>query len=100
MKLKKGDKIIVITGKDKGKSGVIDRVFPSQNRVLISGVNVRKVHQKPRKSGEKGQTVEKNFPIHASNVMIVDASGKRTRVGKKIVDGKMIRISKKSGNAI
>ena len=100
MKLKKGDKIIVITGKDKGKSGVIDRVLPRENRILISGVNVRKVHQKPRKSGEKGQTIEKNFHIHASNVMIVDGSGKRTRVGMKIVDGKRIRISKKSGNAI
>src|SRR5437868_5726469 len=100
MNIRKGDKVIVITGKDKGKSGVIDRALPAQNKVLISGVNVRKVHQRPRKGGEKGQTIEKNFPIHVSNVMIVDSSGKRTRVKKSIVDGKKIRIGKKSGSAI
>ena len=100
MNIRKGDKVIVISGKDKGKSGVIDRALPAENKVLISGINVRKVHQKPRRGGEKGQTVEKNFPIHASNVMIVDSSGKRTRVSRKVVDGKKVRMSKKSGSAI
>ena len=99
MKLKRGDKVIVITGKDKGKSGEISRAFPATNRVLIGGVNVRKVHQKPRRGGEKGQIVEKNFPIHASNVMLTEG-GKKVRPGMKMIDGKKIRISKKTGNAI
>ena len=99
MKLKKGDKVIVITGKDKGKSGVIDRVIPAMDRVLVSGVNIRKVHQRPRKSGEKGQTIEKTFPLHASNVMILEGS-KRVRSGFKVVDGKKVRVSRKTGNAI
>ena len=99
MNIKKGDKVIVITGKDKGKSGVVDKAIPALNRVVVSGVNLRKIHQKPRRSGEKGQTIEKNMPIHISNVMLVDG-GKRVRVGKKIVDGKKVRISRKSGNAI
>ena len=99
MKLKRGDKVIVITGKDKGKSGTIDRVLPVANRVLVSGVNIRKVHQRPRRSGEVGQIIEKNFPVHASNVMILEGN-KRVRVSTKMLDGKKVRISRKSGNAI
>jgi large subunit ribosomal protein L24 len=99
MKLKKGDKVIVITGKDKGKSGVIDKAIPSANRIVVSGVNIRKVHQRPRKGGEKGQIIEKTMPIHASNVMLVEGN-KRVRAGKKVIDGKKIRVSRKSGNAI
>ena len=99
MKLKKGDKVIVITGKDKGKSGVIDKAIPSADRIVVSGVNIRKVHQRPRKGGEKGQIIEKTMPIHVSNVMLVEGN-KRVRAGKKTVDGKKIRVSRKSGNAI
>lgn len=99
MNVKKGDKVIVITGKDKGKQGTVDKVIPAVHRVLVSGVNIRKVHQRPRRSGEKGQIIEKVMPIHASNVMIVEGS-KRVRTGKKLVDGKKVRISRKSGNAI
>lgn len=68
MKIKKDDKVIVITGKDKGKSGTVVKAIPKENKVIVSGVNVLKVHQKPRKSGEKGQIVDKNMPIHVSNV--------------------------------
>jgi len=99
MKLKKGDKVIVITGKDKGKSGVIERALPSENKILIAGINVHKYHQKPRRAGDKGQTVDKHMPIHVSNVMLVEGT-KRVRPSFKIVDKKKVRISRKSGNAI
>ena len=68
MKVKKGDNVIVITGKDKGKSGKILRAFPKLSQVLVEGVNAKKVHERSRKKGGKGTMVEKNFPIHVSNV--------------------------------
>ena len=68
MKVKKGDNVIVITGKDKGKSGKILRAFPKLDQVLVEGVNAKKVHERSRKKGGKGTMVEKNFPIHVSNV--------------------------------
>lgn len=77
MHIKKGDNIIVITGKDKGKSGVIDRAFPKQNMVLIQGVNVVKKHQRSRKSEGKGEIIDKAMPIHASNVKLSSAKSKK-----------------------
>ncbi len=71
MKIKKGDNIIVIAGKDKGKKGKVTKAFPALNRVLVEGVNKAKKHQKPRKSGEKGQMIEIERPINVSNVKIV-----------------------------
>jgi len=68
MKIKKGDKVIVITGKDKGKSGVILRAFPQTFQVLVEGINKKKLHKKPRKSNEKGKIIEQVAPIHVSNV--------------------------------
>lgn len=68
MHVKKDDKVIVLTGKDKGKTGTIVKSFPALNKVVVSGLNISKVHQKARKSGEVGQIVEKNMPIHVSNV--------------------------------
>lgn len=68
MKIKKGDKVIVITGKDKGKSGSIVRAFPKTSQVLVDGVNIKKLHKRPRKQGEKGRIVEQAAPIHVSNV--------------------------------
>ena len=68
MKIKKGDKIIVITGKDKGKSGPVVKAFPKLDMVLIDGVNMKKVHQKPRKQGEKGKVINRAMPVHVSNV--------------------------------
>ena len=68
MKIKKDDKVIVLTGKDKGKTGSVIKAFPKEDRIIVSGVNVLKVHQKPRKSGEKGQIIDKTMPIHVSNV--------------------------------
>jgi large subunit ribosomal protein L24 len=68
MKIKKGDKVIVITGKDKGKQGTVVKAFPKKESVLIDKVNMKKVHRRPRKQNEKGKIVEVAFPIHVSNV--------------------------------
>jgi large subunit ribosomal protein L24 len=101
MKLKKGDNIIIIAGKDKGKKGKIVTVLVEKNKIVIEGLNMMKKHQRPRKSGEKGSKMNIAMPIHASNVQVVDPkTGLRTRVGKKKVGDKMIRITKKSGQEI
>lgn len=101
MKLKKGDNVIVIAGKDKGKKGKISEVFPSANRVIVEGANISKVHEKPRAKGKSGQIVERAMPLNASNVMIVDPkTGVRTRVGVKKIAGKNIRVAKKSGSEL
>lgn len=68
MHVKKDDKVIVIAGKDKGKTGSVVKAFPKENKVIVSGVNVLKVHQKARRAGEKGQIIDKTMPIHVSNV--------------------------------
>lgn len=73
MHVKKGDSVIVLAGQDKGKTGKILRAFPKLDRVLVEGVNTRKVHQKAKKSGGKGTIIEKFFPIHVSNVKKVDS---------------------------
>ncbi len=101
MKLKKGDNVIVIAGKDKGKKSKIVRVLVSENKVIVEGVNMMKKHQRPRRSGEKGSMIDKAMPMHASNVMILDPKGKgATRIGKKEVGGKMVRIARKSNQEI
>jgi len=101
MKLKKGDNVIVIAGKDKGKKGKIVRVLTAENRIVVEGINMMKKHQRPRKSGEKGQVISIASPINASNVMFADPkSGKPTKIGKKKVGDKMVRIAKKSGQEI
>jgi large subunit ribosomal protein L24 len=71
MHIKKGDNVIVLAGKDKGKKGKIAKVMPKENRVLVEGINMRKKHQRARKSGEKGSMVEMASPIHASNVKLI-----------------------------
>lgn len=101
MKIKKNDIIKIISGKDKGKSGKVLRAFPKLEKVLIEGANIKKKHQKPTKSGQKGQIIEKAFPIHISNVMLIDPKTKKpTRIGKKSVKGKFVRMSKKSGTVL
>jgi large subunit ribosomal protein L24 len=68
MKIKKDDKVIVLTGKDKGKTGTVVKSLPKENKVIVGGINMLKVHQKARKSGEKGQIIDKAMPIHVSNL--------------------------------
>lgn len=101
MKIKKGDNVIVTTGRDKGKKGTVVKTFRDIDKVIVDGLNMRKKHQKPKRRGEKGQTIEIAMPMHVSNVMIVDPKGgKPTRVGYKVEDGKKIRIARKSGAKI
>ncbi len=101
MKLKKGDNVIVIAGKDKTKTGKIVRVLVAENKVIVEGLNMSKKHQRPRRSGEKGSMIDVAMPIHASNVQIVDPkTGKGTRLGKKKIGDKTVRISRKSNQEI
>lgn len=101
MKLKTGDNVVVITGKDKGKTGKIMRVMKKTNRIVVEKVNMRTKHIKKTQS-RPGETIRYEAPFEASNVMLVDPkTGKRTRVGyKHLEDGKKIRIAKASGEAL
>lgn len=97
MKIKKGDKVIVIAGKDKGKKGTVMEAFPSQGKVIVEGIGLVKKHQKPR-GNQKGGIVEKPMKIDVSNVSISDPkTGKPTRIGYKTEGGKKVRYSKKTG---
>jgi large subunit ribosomal protein L24 len=101
MKLKKGDNVIIITGKDKGKKGKIVRVLVEENKVVVEGSNMMKKHQRPRRSNEKGSMIDVAMPINASNVMIADPkNGKPSRIGKKKVGDKMVRVARKSNQEI
>ena len=98
MFIKTNDKVKVIAGKDKGKEGVVVRVFPGKDRVVVKGVNLVKKHQKPSNANPNGGIVEEEAPIHVSNVMIIDPkTGEPTRISYKFEDGKKVRIAKKSG---
>jgi len=98
MKIKKGDMVLVISGKDRGKKGKVLQVFPKENRVMVEGVNLRKKHRKPKKSGEKGQIITLPGSVSVSNVKLVCSKcGKPTRGGYKIVEKKKFRVCKKCG---
>lgn len=102
MKVKKGDKVVVIAGKDKGTSGRVERVMSDENRVVVEGVNIKKRHQRARRRGEKGEIIELASPIDVSNVMIEDPKTKKpTRVGYRVNDdGTKVRYAKKSGEVL
>ena len=102
MKIVKGDKVVVIAGKDKGKEGIVQAVYPKVNKVVVEGVNTHKKHQKPTQQNPEGTIVEMYVPIDASNVAIVDPKTKKaSRVGYAVdKDGNKIRISKKSGSKL
>ena len=102
MKIKKGDNVKVMAGKDRGKTGKVMQVFPKEGKLVVDGVNKTVKHAKTRKQGEKGQKIEFFGPIHASNVMLMDhKAGKPTRVGYKIMeDGRKVRLAKKSGETV
>lgn len=98
MKIKKNDQVLVIKGKDRGKKGKVLSVLPKHSKVLVEGVNIKKKHRKPRKQGEKGQTIEVTTPLSASNLKLICLKcGKSTRIGYKIIEKKKIRICKKCG---
>jgi large subunit ribosomal protein L24 len=101
MKIKKGDKVIVLTGKDKGKTGEVTRSFPKKGKVIVSGVNVAKKHTRNRFSQDKkGEIVDKTMPINVSNVSLIDSKNKPSRVGYKVDGDKKVRVLKKTGQEV
>jgi large subunit ribosomal protein L24 len=98
MRIKKNDTVIVISGDDKGKTGVVKQAMPKEGKVIVEGVNVVKRHKKPTQ-GQAGGIVTKEAAIHVSNVALVK-DGKPTKVGYKTVDGKKVRVARKSGDVI
>ncbi len=101
MKIKKGDQVLIISGKDKGKKGNVLKVFPEEEKIVVENVNLLKRHTKPKKAGEKGQIVQKSSPINFSKVkLICPKCGQATRVGYKILNNKKYRICKKCDQEI
>ena len=101
LKIKKGDKVVVVTGRDKGKQGEVVRTIPTENRAVVRGINVAKRHQK-QTAAQEGGIVSKEMPIHISNLALRDPKdGKPTRIGyKTLADGKKVRVAKRSGEVI
>ena len=101
MHVKTGDKVKVITGKDKGKEGIILKSMPKEDRVIVEGINIVKKHRKASQSNVSGGILEEEATIHVSNVMLIDPkTGEPTKVGYKFQDDKKVRYSKKSGEII
>ncbi len=101
MKIKKGDKVKVIAGKDKGKVGKVSRALPKDDQVIVEGVHIVKRHQRATSSRQQGQIVDKNLPIHVSNVMVLDPKKDTpTRISIKKINGKYTRIAKKSNTEL
>ncbi len=102
MKILKGDKVVVIAGKDKGKTGIVQAVYPKVGKVVVEGVNVHKKHKKPTQQTPEGSILEVYVPIDVSNVAIVDPKTKKaSRVGYSVdKNGKKIRVSKASGSKL
>ncbi len=98
-KIKKGDKVVVLAGKDKGKTGQVLQVFPTENRATVQGINLVRRHTKQTASTDAG-IYSKEAPIHLSNLAVADANGKPTRVGFQIKDGVKTRVAKTTGDAI
>ncbi|MHB1137830.1 MAG: 50S ribosomal protein L24 [Microthrixaceae bacterium] len=101
MKIRKGDRVRVLTGKYRGKEGEVMSVLPKKNKVVIEGINVAKRHQKPTRAMQQGGIIDKVMPIDVSNVALIDSDGKSTRVGYRIgADGTKARIGKRSGGEL
>lgn len=99
MKIRKGDRVVVLQGKDRGKQGTVTFAFPAEGRVIVDGVNIVKKHQKPTRAIRQGGIIDKEMPIHVSSVAILcSACGKPTRVGYRFEqDGTKVRICRKCG---
>ena len=98
-KIKKGDRVVVLVGKDKGKTGQVLQVIPSETRALVQGLNLVRRHTRQTASQESG-IYTKEAPIHLSNLAVADANGKATRVGFQIKDGIKVRVAKSTGDVI
>jgi len=100
-KIKKDDRVVVLTGKDKGRQGQVTRVLPSEGRLVVSGVNMIKRHTRPSQADPQGGIKHREASLHVSNVALVDPkTGEPTRVGFRIEAGKKVRYAKKSGEVI
>ena len=99
-KIKKGDRVVVLTGKDKGRQGQVLQVMPKESRVLVGGINMVKRHTKPSQGDPNGGIKNKEAPVHVSNVAVVDSKGKPTRVGFRIDGDKKVRVAKTTGEVI
>src|SRR5699024_2337602 len=101
MHVKKGDKVKVLSGKDREKQGTILEAYPKSERVLVEGINMTRKHAKPSQDNPQGGILNQEAPIHVSNVLPIDPkSGEPTRVGYEVQGGKKVRIAKKSGEAL
>ena len=107
MKIRKNDNVMVITGNDRGKTGKVLKVFPSISKVIVEGINIRKRHTKPSQKNPQGGILEKEAPIHVSNVMLIDPkTNEPTRLGSQIIlddktnKKKRVRVSKVSGEML
>ena len=99
-KIKKGDNVVVLTGKDKGRTGTVSKVMPKDNRVLVGGVNMVQRHTRPTQADPQGGIKNKEAALHVSNVAIVDSKGKATRVGFRTEGDKKVRVAKTTGEVI
>ena len=99
-KIKKGDRVVVLTGKDKGRQGAVSKVFPKESRVLVDGLNMVQRHTRPTQFDPQGGIKNKEAPIHVSNVAVVDSKGKPTRVGFRLDGDKKVRFAKTTGEVI
>ena len=100
MRIRKGDKVVVLKGKDRGKEGEVITAIPGEDKVIVEGVNVAKRHQKPTRSMQQGGIIDKAMPIHVSNVALVE-DGKPTRTGTRVgSDGAKTRVSRRSGGEL
>jgi large subunit ribosomal protein L24 len=98
VKIRKGDRVVVLQGKDRGKEGVVMRAMPKEGKVIVDGVNIARKHQKARKATMQGGIINKDMPIEVSNVAIVGSDGRPTRIGYKVnKDGTKVRIDRRTG---
>jgi len=101
LKIRKGDRVRVLSGKDKGKEGEVMSIDPTANKAIVEGVNVAKRHQKPTRSMQQGGIIDKAMPIHVSNLTLIDSSGNSTRVGYRIgADGTKTRVARTNGGEL
>ena len=99
-KIKTGDNVVVLTGKDKGRTGKVTKVLPTTNRVMVQGINMVQRHTRPTQADPQGGIKNKEAPLHVSNVALVDSNGKPTRVGFRVEGDKKVRVAKTTGEVI
>ena len=99
-KIKKGDRVVLLTGKDKGRQGAVLKILPKDNRVVVEGLNMVQRHTRPSQADPQGGIKHKEASLHLSNVAIVDSNGKATRVGFRVDGDKKVRVAKTTGEVI